>query len=134
MAANNIVDLDVLRPKPRCVRIGGTEIDVSFVPCGITFEVDELIQKLRQWDEATLEKGGAEAKEAFDLSIELCAVFCRRDNPELTVEWFRENTDINQIKAFVSAIEGALTQSYEGVEQYQANPQKAQRKKAKTPA
>ena len=35
-----IVDLDILKPPKKIIKLGGVQIDVSFVPCGITWEID----------------------------------------------------------------------------------------------
>jgi len=129
MAANNVVDLDVLRPPERIVKLGGNEIDVSFVACGITFEVDDIVRRLGVFDKATLEKGGEEAREAFKLSVELCSLFCRRKYPEMTPEWFLEHTEPRQLTVFTQEIQGALVRSLAGVEQYPKTPTRA---KAKT--
>jgi len=34
--------------------LGGVQIDVSFVPCGITWEIDSLVRKLSEYDENKL--------------------------------------------------------------------------------
>ena len=111
-----IEDLDVLRPEPKFIRLGGKDIDISFIPCGITFEVDALIQELGMISQEDLSKGGEEARKGFDLSIALCATFCSHKHPELTKEWFLENVDGAQIKGFSLAIREALVRAYAGVQ------------------
>jgi len=129
-----VVDLDVLRLAPKLIRLGNKEIDVSFIPCGITFEIDKIIAELNKYtldelqgnvekelllelDERTSiqKERSLKIKSAFDLSIELCAMFCSHKYPEMDVEWFKNNTDAIQIQAFASAIRAALTHSYSGV-------------------
>lgn len=110
-----VEDLDVLRPEPKFVRLNGKDIDVSFIPCGITFEVDTLIREMGIIGMDALEKGGPEAKRAFDLSVELCSVFCSRKYPELNKEWFNENVDGKQLQMFALAIRDALVRAYSGV-------------------
>ena len=41
-----VVDLDILRPAPRMIKLGGHKIDLSFVPCGITFDIDKISRRL----------------------------------------------------------------------------------------
>lgn len=129
MAAENIVDLDVLRPEPRYIKLGGKEIDVSFVPCGITFDLEQIVQEMAKLTEKGLTNGdGSAAKRGFDLAIQLCSLFCQRKNPEMTPEWFMDNTDAGQVGAFAEAIKIAIVRSYEGVNRYQRNPTKARPK------
>ena len=118
-----IEDLDALRPEPRRVKIGGHEIDVSFVPCGITFDVDRIVQDINAIGISQITANGEETRKAFNLSIELCSVFCSRKHPELDVVWFNDNVDAMQIRAFVDAIREALARSYAGVSG--ENPQMA---------
>jgi len=116
-----VEDLDILRPEPRMVHIGGKDIDVSFIPCGITFEVDSKIRELQQIDQSKLLENGDETKKAFELSIELCVAFCSYKYPELDKDWFMANTDANQIKVFSSAIKDALVKAYAGIDNNSKN-------------
>ena len=43
---SKVIDLDILRPDSKLIKLGGKEIDVSFIPCGITFELDSIVQQL----------------------------------------------------------------------------------------
>lgn len=111
-----VEDLDVLRPEPRIVRLGGKDIDVSFIPCGITFSIDRIIAELSKMNSETLLSNGEETKRAFDLSIELCVAFCSHKYPELDKEWFLGNVDARQITSFSGAIKDALVRAYAGIE------------------
>ena len=115
-----IVDLDILKPPKKIIKVGGVQIDVSFVPCGITWEIDSLVRKLSEYDENKL-KDEKSSKEALDIIIKLCSTFASFKNPELSEKWFRENVEMPQINAFVSLIKEALIRSYAGVEQYGKN-------------
>jgi len=123
-----VEDLDVLRPESRMIHIGGKDIDVSFIPCGITFDVDTIIRELQSIDQDAILKNGSETKRAFELSVELCSIFCSHNYPELDKEWFLQNTDANQIQIFSSAIKDALIKAYSGIETNSKN-QKAPKKK-----
>lgn len=112
----DVEDLDVLRPEPRAVRIGGQDIDVSYIPCGITFEVDAIVRELWAIPQEALAAGGDDARRAFDLSIRLCAVFCYRKHPEMDEEWFRDNVDAGQLRMFAEAVRDALARAYKGSE------------------
>lgn len=122
-----IEDLDALRPEPRNVRIGGQDIDVSFIPCGITFDVDAIMAEIRGLDREAILAGKEEARTAFNLSVRLCSKFCSYRYPEMDEDWFMKNASPIQVKAFAEAISDALTKAYEGV----GNPQKAARTKKK---
>ena len=132
-----IEDLDILRPEPRFIHIGGKDIDVSFIPCGITFDVDNIVQELQEIDQVKL-SGDPEhnikpdkdtIKKAFDLSIDLCVAFCSWKYPELDKEWFLSETSPNQIQAFSTAIKDALVRAYAGVESDPKNHQAPRKKK-----
>ena len=117
-----VLDLDVLRPKPSKIKLAGKEIDVSYMPCGITFEVDKIVRALAEvvaTGKAT--DNGEETHRAFDLSIDLCVVFCSWKHPELDREWFMDNTDPRQVEALASKIQETLQRSYAGAEAYQKN-------------
>jgi hypothetical protein len=114
----NIIDLDILRPEKRIVRLHGVDIDVSFIPCGITFDIDRLTQELQKISIKKIEQNGAETRRAFELAVEICATFAGRDHPELTKEWFMANVDATQVNVFSNAIKDALIASYKGVADY----------------
>ena len=122
-----IRDLDLLRPKPKMIHIGGKDIDISFIPCGITFDVDMIIRELQNIDQNKLLENGPETKKAFELSIDLCVAFCSYKYPELDKQWFMDNTDAKQIREFSSAIKDALISAYD-VGEYSKNS-KAPKKK-----
>jgi len=110
-----VEDLDVLRPEPKFIRLGGKDIDVSFIPCGITFEVDSIIKEMGMISQEDLMKNGDDVKRAFDLSVKLCSVFCSRKYPELNEEWFNDNVDGKQLQMFSLEIREALVRAYSGV-------------------
>ena len=120
-----IIDLDVLRPAKKVVKIGGHEIDVSFIPCGITFDIDAIMQDIMRLDHAAVQAGGEEAKKAFNLSVKLCVAFCSWKHPVLHDKWFRDNVSPQQLGAMSSAIQDALMQAYAGI----SVPQKAAKAK-----
>lgn len=138
----NVLDLDVLRPAARIVQIGGKTIDVSFVPCGITFEVDELVSKLRDVVQVIEEETGLKGEaavlgagnskgtqDAFIIGVKLCAAFCSVKHPEMNEEWFMQNTSPVQIGAFSEEIQSALMSSFAGVEAHQKKASAAKGKK-----
>jgi hypothetical protein len=122
--SNTVMDLDIIRPKANIVRINNKEFDLSFIPTGITFEVDELVnQKLAKLDYKKIkeEKDSGEIRKAFDLSVELCVTLLSFWDSSITEEWFLRNTSSGQVEKLVSVITSALEVSYEGVKQYGKN-------------
>ncbi len=116
-----VIDLDILRPEPQLVKMAGREIDVSFVPCGITFELDEIVQQLVKLDAGTIQNDVTEQRRAFDLGVRLCAIFCKRKYPDMDEEWFLDNASSQQITGFANAIQSALMRSYAGIEAHAKN-------------
>lgn len=118
---SDIVDLDILRPKRQCVRLANKTIDVSMIPCGITFEIDQIVRDLMNLNQDEITKGGKDTKAALDLTIKMCATFAGVNNPEMTEEWFRANVDALQTRKMAEIIKDALLRSYEGVKEYGKN-------------
>ncbi len=116
-----VIDLDILRPEPEMVKIGGRDIDVSFIPCGITFDLDAIVQKLIKMDRKKIQSDPKVMREAFDLGVRLCAVFCQNDNPEMTESWFLKNATNEQVNGFVQSIQAALMRTYAGVAAHAKN-------------
>tara|TARA_Y100000310_G_scaffold283978_1_gene306342 strand:+ start:1545 stop:1934 length:390 start_codon:yes stop_codon:yes gene_type:complete len=125
-----VIDLDVIKPPAKIIKLGGKQIDVSFIPTGITFEIDEITQKLVKYTVDQVQEGGAEAREAFDLSVRLCATFCKIQHEELDEEWFKKHTSPDQIEQLAQVISETLQSSFEAMEAYQKNAEKAEVKKA----
>jgi len=131
---SEVVDLDILRPPPKKVVLAGKEIDVSFVPCAITWEVDRLVKQVYEISETEL-GNAADAAEAikelanngdatarlFDVTIELCATFCANQHPAMTVDWFKTKTDPAQVNKLSEIIIETLQRSFAGAEAYQGN-------------
>ena len=61
-----ILDLDLLRPDPKVIKLGGKEIDVSFIPCGITFDVDRITREISELGIEAIKKGGEHERKAWD--------------------------------------------------------------------
>ena len=115
--SNAVLDLDVLRPAKRIVKLGGHEIDVSFVPVALTFDLDEIEQERVKLDLTKIQNGDRkEIKKAFDLSVKLCVAFCQWKHPEMDEQWFRQNVDVQQMSQLGEEIRQALTRAYKGID------------------
>ena len=124
-----VLDLDLLRPEQKIIKLGGKEIDVSFIPCGITFEVDRITREIGALDFEKVQEGGDETEKAFKLSMQLCAVFCQINNPEMDEAWFKRHANPQQVNALVTEIKSTLYKGYEQVQGYQGNAPAAKPKK-----
>lgn len=116
-----VYDLDVLRPKPRIVRLAGKEIDVSFIPSGIAIDIMEMQQGLLALTDtpgkmAKVKDGGKEARKSFELAATLCAAITSAQHPEMDMEWLLKNTDTLQIKALMEHVTAAVFKSLNSVE------------------
>jgi len=121
MDMDDIIDLDVLRPKQRVIKIGGKTIDVSYVPCAITFEVDIAVGKISAYDVEKLKENGEETKNAFKDILQLCVLYCKHKYPEMNEQWFLDNTTASQVEIFAHEIQEALKVSYNGIGTYGKN-------------
>lgn len=116
-----IVDLDLLRPEPKIVKLGGKEIDASFIPCGVTFEIDNIMREMSNLNADEVKAGGDITALAFDLSIKMCAVYCQLNHPEMDEAWFKKNATAGQIQQLTTVLREALVAGYKEVEAYSGN-------------
>ena len=113
----SVLDLDVLRPKDERVVLGGNEIDVSFIPLALTWDINELLTQSGALDQEKLNVNDtAEVKKAFALSVKMCAVFCAHQFPEMDEAWFEKNASLGDITALGIKIREALVRAYEGID------------------
>ena len=118
---SNVIDLDILRPEQKLVKLGGHEIDLSFIPCGITFEIDQIVRDLSTIKETDIGTEDSATKKAFELTVSLCAAFNKHKYPELDYAWFMDNVSAVQVHRFADAIKDSLMKSYAGMEEYAKN-------------
>ena len=116
-----IQDLDILRPPPEYVRLGGKDIDISFIPAGVAIDIlalqdqmtelagtDEKVEKLVNNREASLR--------LFDLQAEYCAKLTSAQFPEMDKAWLLKNTSVRQLKILIGRVTRAVTRSLSAVE------------------
>ncbi len=128
----DIIDLDILKPPSRMVKLKAREIDVSFIPCAITFDIEEirleLVELVKDIEAKTGKKGAAALESATDgpndkrvleLGVKMCVAFCAVKFPDMDVDWFMTNTSPAQVAAMSQEIQLALTQSLKGVVDHQ---------------
>ena len=83
-----IHDLDLLRPPAQYVRLGGRDIDISFVPSGIAIDIIVLKEKLDK---------SKDDKKSFELAAGLCGAITQCQYEEMTKEWLLKNTTVEQL-------------------------------------
>ncbi len=114
----NILDLDILNPESISVKLKDKVIDVSFIPVGIVFEVDDIVKELAalETDEEELKQNVEKQRKSIDVAIRLCSAFCRVKNPEMDEQWFKEGVSAVQIMKLSKVLRDTLINSYEGVD------------------
>ena len=121
-----VIDLDILRPPKKIIRLNKKDIDVSFIPSGVTFDLDSVVNRMSKLDMKKVAEGGDEAKKAFELGLELCSVFCITNHPDMTTEWFKKNVDPTQIKLMADSIKESLAKIYSDMGEYSKNVEAGQ--------
>jgi len=115
-------DLDILRPKPEYVRLGGKDIDISFIPSGVAMDIMALQSELKELTDSPekldrVRSGGDEAKRSFEIAAELCAAITASQYPEMDKAWLLKHTDVIQVRALMDHITKAVFKSLESAEE-----------------
>ena len=94
-----IHDLDILRPAPEYVRLGGHDIDNSFIPSGIAIDITNLETELRgvMGAKENIEEDSEAATKSFKLLAEICAGITSFQCEEMTTEWLLKHTNLEQL-------------------------------------
>lgn len=127
-----IYDLDVLRPKPEYIKLGGRNIDISFIPSGVALEIMTMQEKLRKLTDtpekmSKIKGGGREAFDSFEISADLCAKITSCQYQEMTKEWLLKNTSVRQLRKLMDFVADAVYKSLRGMEEEDSkNAQKAE--------
>lgn len=122
MGAKPVIhDLDVLRPPPEYVQLGGKKIDISFIPSGIAIDITDIQNELQKMIDTPeklkkIQQGGKEASKTFRVAADLCAKITSVQHEEMTTEWLLKNTNVQQIKALMEHITEAVLKSLETIE------------------
>jgi len=125
-----IHDLDILRPKPEYVILGGKQIDISFIPSGIALDIMGLQAELQDLTDTPdklkkVKSGGDAAKRSFEIAAELCAAITRSQHEEMDQDWLMKHTDVLQIKALMEHVSRAVFKSLESAEDDELKKQPA---------
>ncbi len=116
-----VYDLDILRPPPEYVLLGGKKTDISFVPSGNAMDIMAMQQKLQNLTGTPgklrkIETGGKEAIESFQIAASICAKITESQHKDMTKEWLLKNTNVVQLKQLIEHITNAVSKSLESIE------------------
>jgi len=120
---NSIVyDFDIVKPKSCNVKIDGFLYDLSYIPVGITFDIEAVIKGMRDLDAPKLlDADNIEIKKGLNLSIKLVFTLLNYWNPEITEEYIIKKFTPGMIETLVHIIKQSLSTSMEGIKQYGKN-------------
>lgn len=95
----NIIDLDVINPEPKYVKIKGKKIDVSFVPFGCLLDI---IEKIDKYDINSGETPPTRIMlEAFS---DVINKLLKAGDESITDEWISQNLDGAQILKLIGEL------------------------------
>ena len=117
-----IHDIDILRTPPAFVKLGGKEIDISFIPSGIAIDIIQLKEKL------DISNKAGNDKESFGYAADLCAAITSIQHEEMTKDWLMKKTSMDQLYALMTYILSSVSKSIETVEDENVKGQEAVRK------
>jgi hypothetical protein len=103
-------DFDILAPPKRTAKIGGEEVDVTFIPARAALE---FINFSKKHDVKKLE---ALTEENLDLDIlgdtlDIVALVCQRTNKKITKDWLLDNSDMATLMAFVQYVFASINKT-----------------------
>ena len=129
MNPNIVLNLDEER-KPEYIVLGGKEIDISFIPCGVSIPLmnkyDEYFKSLKSSkvlnDDGTvnenaekeLSKDTEKAANNLKIMIEMISMFTSYVDEEMNQEWIEKRLTIKQIPLFMSLLVKAITKDIQG--------------------
>lgn len=95
-----IKDFDVLAPPKRLAKIGGEEVDISFIPTRIALEFMAF---------SDFKEEGFKP-EMFQKIVDVTAKLCLRSNPKMTADWILDNVDPVTLMQFLVYSVKSLTE------------------------
>lgn len=96
-----VYNLDEKVKPPEVIILGGVEMDISFIPCGVSIPLlkayDEYVKHLTEHGSSIIKNDLEKAKENADLVIKVVTIFTKFKDPKLHEEWILNNCDMKQI-------------------------------------
>jgi hypothetical protein len=127
---NEIIDLDVLRPPERLIKLGGKTYDIGFIPIGVALDIDRHRNELAEYGTKPIEPGSKESVEASKLTLKIISKILSSQGEDMPEEWLAKNVTTGQAVALTEIIYKTLQDSMisafpEENSEQDANPQKA---------
>ena len=119
-----IHDLDVLRPPPEYVRLAGKDIDISFVPSGVSVDISNVLRRLQELDIDT-ENLDETAEEGVEIMAELCALITIKQYPEMNRDWLLAHTSATQLRKLLEHITDAMNRSIANIKEGETTKKKS---------
>ena len=109
-------DLDKRQDEPEYVILGGTEIDISFIPAGVSIPLLGLYDK---WVKEIREQGGVEAIEKdpekamanAEIMADMIAMFTSYIDERLTKDWILRNLMIDKVMFLMQLLVKTITKN-----------------------
>jgi translation initiation factor 2 alpha subunit (eIF-2alpha) len=108
-----IHNLDADIKEKEIVKLAGEEIDISFIPCGVSIP---LLSKYDKWVSESKKEGVEKiknnveiAQDNFKMQAEILSMFTSYTNPKLDYEWLLHNADLYQISSFMQLLIKSIT-------------------------
>lgn len=103
MSEDFMKDFDALAPPKRIAKIGGEEIDVSFVPARTALKFIDFSKK---YDMNALKNGGTEAFGSGMLEgmLDIIEAICARSSKKITTAWLLDNVEMSVLMQFVEYV------------------------------
>jgi hypothetical protein len=94
-------DFDVLVPAKRTAKIGGEEIDVSFIPARAALKFIGFSEKYKFDTLGSTQNFDPEMLEAI---LDVIELICKRSSTKITKEWLLDNVDIKILMPFIQYV------------------------------
>lgn len=88
-----ILNLNELIPNKRIVKLVDKEIDVTKIPAKVSLKILKNFDKLEEDND-----------ESLDLVFDIVMDIIKPQNPDITLDWIMDNTDLIQLVAFIKFI------------------------------
>lgn len=101
MSDDLLKDFDILSPPKRTARIGGEEIDVSFIPARAALGFIDFSKK---YNVTSLESADGLDPGMLESMLGIIETVCKRSSSKITKDWLLDNVDISILMQFVQYV------------------------------
>ncbi len=109
-----IHNLDEKQNPPEYIRLGGIDMDISFIPCGVAIPLtkayDEWIDFLNKaGGENEIRNNPDKAQESAELIVKVVATFTKFFDKQLNEDWLLKHTDMKNLGFAMTKIIQAIS-------------------------